>query len=147
MGGDHGVSVTVPAAISFLSRHDDAEMVLVGLPDAIRAQLKKLHALDHPRVSIVEATEVITMDDPVEVALRKKKDSSMRVAITPNSTAVPPRRTTASDCRNVSGTPAHSSATSTPSGTIARIASTAWPADGSMVSVAPIVSASARRGA
>jgi len=82
MGGDHGVSVTVPAAISFLSRHDDAEMVLVGLPDAIRAQLKKLHALDHPRVSIVEATEVITMDDPVEVALRKKKDSSMRVAVT-----------------------------------------------------------------
>ncbi|QET01081.1 phosphate acyltransferase PlsX [Cupriavidus pauculus] len=82
MGGDHGVSVTVPAAISFLSRHDDAEMVLVGLPDAIEAQLKKLHALDHPRVTVVAATEVITMDDPVEVALRKKKDSSMRVAVT-----------------------------------------------------------------
>ncbi|CAG9163793.1 phosphate acyltransferase PlsX [Cupriavidus pampae] len=82
MGGDHGVSVTVPAAISFLSRHDDAEMVLVGLPDAIEAQLRKLHALDHPRVTVVGATEVITMDDPVEVALRKKKDSSMRVAVT-----------------------------------------------------------------
>ncbi|CAG2151116.1 phosphate acyltransferase PlsX [Cupriavidus plantarum] len=82
MGGDHGVSVTVPAAISFLSRHDDAEMVLVGLPDAIEAQLKKLHAQDHPRVKVVAATEVITMDDPVEVALRKKKDSSMRVAVT-----------------------------------------------------------------
>ncbi|CAG9171816.1 Phosphate acyltransferase [Cupriavidus laharis] len=82
MGGDHGVSVTVPAAISFLSSHDDAEVVLVGLPDAIQAQLKKLHAQDHPRVSIVPATEVITMDDPVEVALRKKKDSSMRVAVT-----------------------------------------------------------------
>ncbi|WER46940.1 phosphate acyltransferase PlsX [Cupriavidus sp. WKF15] len=82
MGGDHGVSVTVPAAISFLSSHDDAEVVLVGLPDAIQAQLKKLHAQDHARVSIVPATEVITMDDPVEVALRKKKDSSMRVAVT-----------------------------------------------------------------
>ena len=82
MGGDHGVSVTVPAAISFLSSHDDAEMVLVGLPDAIGAQLKKLHATDHPRVTVVPATEVITMDDPVEVALRKKKDSSMRVAVT-----------------------------------------------------------------
>ena len=82
MGGDHGVSVTVPAAISFLSSHDDAEVVLVGLPDAIQAQLKKLHAQNHARVSIVPATEVITMDDPVEVALRKKKDSSMRVAVT-----------------------------------------------------------------
>ncbi|GMG90722.1 phosphate acyltransferase PlsX [Cupriavidus metallidurans] len=82
MGGDHGVSVTVPAAISFLSSHDDAEMVLVGLPDAIGAQLKKLHATDHPRVTVVPATEVITMDDPVEVALRKKKNSSMRVAVT-----------------------------------------------------------------
>jgi glycerol-3-phosphate acyltransferase PlsX len=82
MGGDHGVSVTVPAAISFLSSHDDAEVVLVGLPEAIQAQLKKLHAQNHARVSIVAATEVITMDDPVEVALRKKKDSSMRVAVT-----------------------------------------------------------------
>ncbi|CAG2137147.1 phosphate acyltransferase PlsX [Cupriavidus numazuensis] len=82
MGGDHGVSVTVPAAISFLSSHDDAAVVLVGLPDAIQAQLKKLHAQHHPRVSVVPATEVITMDDPVEVALRKKKDSSMRVAVT-----------------------------------------------------------------
>lgn len=82
MGGDHGVSVTVPAAISFLATHDDAEVVLVGRPDAIEPQLRKLHALDHPRVTVVAATEVITMDDPVEVALRKKKDSSMRVAVT-----------------------------------------------------------------
>ena len=82
MGGDHGVSVTVPAAISFLSSHDDAEVVLVGLPDAIQAQLKKLHAQNHARITIVPATEVITMDDPVEVALRKKRDSSMRVAVT-----------------------------------------------------------------
>ncbi|MBO4121153.1 phosphate acyltransferase PlsX [Cupriavidus gilardii] len=82
MGGDHGVSVTVPAAISFLAAHEDAEMVLVGLPDAIEPQLRKLHALNHPRVTVVAATEVITMDDPVEVALRKKKDSSMRVAVT-----------------------------------------------------------------
>ncbi|MGY8524013.1 phosphate acyltransferase PlsX [Paracidovorax citrulli] len=82
MGGDHGVNVTVPAAISFLKSHDDAEMVLVGLPEAIEPQLRKCHALDHPRVTVVPATEVVTMDDPVEVALRKKKDSSMRVAVT-----------------------------------------------------------------
>lgn len=82
MGGDHGPSVTIPAAISFANHEPGAELILVGKEDVIRAELKKHHAEGHPRLSIVNATEVVTMDDPVEVALRKKKDSSMRVAIT-----------------------------------------------------------------
>lgn len=81
MGGDHGPSVTIPAAVSFAKHEPDAELILVGLEDVIRAELKKYHAIDHPRLSIVNATEVVTMDDPLEVALRRKKDSSMRVAI------------------------------------------------------------------
>lgn len=81
MGGDHGSAVTVAAAVSFLGREQDAELVLVGKEEAIRAELKKHRALDHPRLSIVHASEVVTMDDPLEVALRRKKDSSMRVAI------------------------------------------------------------------
>jgi glycerol-3-phosphate acyltransferase PlsX len=81
MGGDHGPSVTVPAAVSFMRSHPDAELILVGLEDPIRAQLKKCHALNSPALSIVAATEVVAMDDSVEVALRKKKDSSMRVAL------------------------------------------------------------------
>ncbi|AST31649.2 phosphate acyltransferase PlsX [Ralstonia solanacearum] len=81
MGGDHGVSVTIPAAIQFLAAHEDVEMLLVGQPDAIAAQLKRLHATAHSRVHVVAASEVVSMDDSVEVALRKKKDSSMRVAI------------------------------------------------------------------
>ena len=47
----------------------------------MRAELKKHHADDHPRLSVAHATEVVAMDDPIEVALRRKKDSSMRVAI------------------------------------------------------------------
>lgn len=82
MGGDHGCAVTVPAAIAFVNRQQDAELILVGREDAIRAELKKHRAADHPRLSVVHAEEVVTMDDPVEVALRRKKDSSMRVAIT-----------------------------------------------------------------
>jgi glycerol-3-phosphate acyltransferase PlsX len=81
MGGDHGPSVTVPAAVSFVEHEPDAELTLVGLEDVIRAELKKLKAADHPRLSIVNASEVVTMDDSLEVALRRKKDSSMRVAI------------------------------------------------------------------
>jgi len=81
MGGDHGPSVTVPAAVSFVNREPDAALILVGLEDAIRLELKKHKALDHPRLTIVNASEVVTMHDPLEVALRRKKDSSMRVAI------------------------------------------------------------------
>ena len=76
MGGDHGPSVTLPACRSFLDRYPKAELILVGTETALAA------ARAWPRTTCVVATEVVTMDDPVEVALRKKRDSSMRVAIT-----------------------------------------------------------------
>lgn len=81
MGGDHGPSVTIPAAISFVESEPDAELILVGLEDQLLAELKKNKASEHPRLSVVNATEIVTMDDTLEVALRRKKDSSMRVAI------------------------------------------------------------------
>jgi glycerol-3-phosphate acyltransferase PlsX len=74
MGGDHGVSVTLPACRNFLQHHPDARLILVGMPD-------RLGDVSDPRMTVVAASEVVGMDDPVEVALRKKKDSSMRVAI------------------------------------------------------------------
>jgi len=74
MGGDHGPRVTLPACTRFLERHAEARLVLVGLPES-------LGAYSHPRVTVVTASEVVGMDDPIEVALRRKKDSSMRVAI------------------------------------------------------------------
>jgi glycerol-3-phosphate acyltransferase PlsX len=74
MGGDHGPRVTLAACRQFLEAHADVELLLVGLPAA-------LGSLQHPRGRVVPATEVVAMDDAVEVALRKKKDSSMRVAI------------------------------------------------------------------
>jgi glycerol-3-phosphate acyltransferase PlsX len=81
MGGDHGPSVTIPAAISFLKHEPEAELILVGIEDVLRAELKKHHADTHPRLSVMHASEVVEMDDPIEVALRRKKDSSMRVAV------------------------------------------------------------------
>jgi glycerol-3-phosphate acyltransferase PlsX len=75
MGGDHGPSVTLPACRSFLLRHPGAQLLLVGVPDALAA------ARGWDRCRIVAASEVVAMDDPVEVALRRKRDSSMRVAI------------------------------------------------------------------
>jgi glycerol-3-phosphate acyltransferase PlsX len=81
MGGDHGPSVTIPAAISFAKHHPDAALILVGREDVLRAELKKCKAEHNAQLSIVNATEVVEMDDPIEVALRRKKDSSMRVAV------------------------------------------------------------------
>ncbi len=81
MGGDHGPAVTVAAAISFVKRIDDAQLILVGQENIIHAELKKNRVEQHPRISVIHATEIVTMDDPLEIALRRKKDSSMRVAI------------------------------------------------------------------
>ena len=81
MGGDHGPSVTIPAAISFVNSVPEAELVLVGDEDVINAALKKHKATKHPRLSISHASEVVAMDDSIEIALRRKKNSSMRVAV------------------------------------------------------------------
>ena len=56
--------------------------MLVGDATAIEAELKHCKAsAAHPRIEIVTASEVVTSHDSVEIALRKKKDSSMRVAV------------------------------------------------------------------
>ena len=75
MGGDHGPAVTLPACKAFLVAHPQAQLMLVGSADALSA------CMTWPRVRIVTASEVVEMDDPIEVALRRKKDSSMRVAV------------------------------------------------------------------
>jgi glycerol-3-phosphate acyltransferase PlsX len=74
MGGDHGPQITLPACSLFLEQHPDATLIMVGLPE-------KMHGFSHPRATVVLASEVVAMDDPLEIALRRKKDSSMRVAI------------------------------------------------------------------
>ena len=74
MGGDHGVSVTLPACLAFLQSHPQAHLLLVG-------REQDLAGFAHPRATCVPATEVVAMDDSIELALRRKKDSSMRVAL------------------------------------------------------------------
>lgn len=81
MGGDHGAHVTVPAALEILRRDADVNIVLVGLVEVIEAELRVHRAVVSSRLRIHPASEVVTMDDPPALALRNKKDSSMRVAI------------------------------------------------------------------
>lgn len=81
MGGDHGPHITVPAALAYLNRDAEVNIVLVGLAEVIEAELQSLQAAVSPRLRIHHASEVVTMDDPPALCLRNKKDSSMRVAI------------------------------------------------------------------
>ena len=81
MGGDHGVHVTVPAAVNYLQRDPDTSVILVGNRDAIDAELRRAQYADNPRIKARHASEIIAMDEAPALALRSKKDSSMRVAI------------------------------------------------------------------
>jgi phosphate acyltransferase len=81
MGGDHGPHVTVPAALAMLERDPEVNIILVGLRDALEAELVAHKTFVGPRLRIHHASEVVAMDEAPALAMRGKKDSSMRVSI------------------------------------------------------------------
>ncbi len=81
MGGDHGPEVTVQAAQAALKFSRDIELVLVGKQDVLQARLEQFGLANEPRIRIQHASEIVEMDEAPAIALKKKKDSSMRVAI------------------------------------------------------------------
>ncbi|ACV34850.1 phosphate acyltransferase PlsX [Accumulibacter sp.] len=78
MGGDHGPRVTVPAALGFVRDHADVRVILVGVAESIRPFVGDAAV---GRVAIRHASEVVAMGESPSLALRTKKDSSMRVAV------------------------------------------------------------------
>ena len=81
MGGDSGPPVTIAASLKFLENTPDARVILVGLEAPLVQALARSRSPARDRVTVHAATEVVAMDEPPADALRKKKDSSMRVAI------------------------------------------------------------------
>ncbi len=81
MGGDHGLSVVVPAALEAVKRHNDIILTLVGDEQQIKQHLEDCNGSSNEKIQIHHATQVVMMDEPPAQALRGKKDSSMRVAI------------------------------------------------------------------
>jgi glycerol-3-phosphate acyltransferase PlsX len=77
MGGDHGVPVTVPAALKFLADEPGVSLLLVGRS----AEIERLLPGARQRLDVVHADEVVEMHDPPATALRGKRNSSMRIAI------------------------------------------------------------------
>ena len=81
MGGDHGPPVTVAAALAFLAETPGARVILVGREERIRQALAASRTKVGDRVAVQPASEEVEMHEPPADALRRKKDSSMRVAI------------------------------------------------------------------
>lgn len=78
MGGDHGLRVSLPAVKLALQQFPDLKFVLFGDESQISAQLGACPA---DRIEIVATSQVVLMSDRPSVAIRRKSDSSMRVAI------------------------------------------------------------------
>jgi glycerol-3-phosphate acyltransferase PlsX len=103
MGGDQGPEALVSAALDVWQRHPGLSLILVGDKSVIEPLVTTGHviatrqasaekpagfasdaeSLAEPRgsVTVRHASQVITMDDKPAVALRTKKDASMRIAI------------------------------------------------------------------
>ena len=82
MGGDHGLPVTIPAVLNTIKAYPDIHFILVGQSEAIHAFLKQAGVSVLPEsLEVCAASQVVDMDELPSMALKHKKDSSMRLAI------------------------------------------------------------------
>ena len=82
MGGDHGPAVVVEAVAMAVKQLTELHIALVGNKDILQGLMRERGIASHPRVTVRHASEAVAMDESHTVALRSKKDSSMRVALT-----------------------------------------------------------------
>lgn len=80
MGGDYAPSVNVEGAVETVNERDDIDIILIGNEQLIRQELRSKQ-FDPRRISVEHASQVIGMHEPPTSAIRKKKDSSIRVGI------------------------------------------------------------------
>lgn len=76
MGGDNAPSEICKGANSACKKFDDIEIILTGDTERIKSCLEP-----HPRIHIEHACEIIDPDEHPANAIRKKRDSSLRVAM------------------------------------------------------------------
>src|SRR6266699_772959 len=80
MGSDRAPRPEIEGAIQ-AARHYDVRVALVGREEPIRAELARYPAASGLPLDVVNATEVITMEDKAVQAVRAKRDSSLRVGL------------------------------------------------------------------
>lgn len=81
MGGDNGAAEMVKGAVDAVKSNNDVKVILVGLEETVRKELAKYENYDKTRIEIVGATENIDCNEPPVAAIKKKKDSSIVVAL------------------------------------------------------------------
>jgi len=81
MGGDFGPEVVIPAAVHVVQKTSDIHIILVGDETCLRDCAKSLKIDLDKHFEIQHASQVVEMHEDPRHAVRKKKDSSMRVAI------------------------------------------------------------------
>lgn len=80
MGGDRGTSEVLKGVRLALDEMPEIEIVVVGKEEIIKKELSK-HKYDEKRLTVVNADEVIEMTDEPVSAVKKKKNSSMNIAL------------------------------------------------------------------
>lgn len=80
MGGDHAPAEMVKGAVDAAGRQKDLKIFLVGDEQTIRRELSS-YTYDKERIEIVHASEKIETAEPPVMAIRKKKDSSIVIAM------------------------------------------------------------------
>jgi glycerol-3-phosphate acyltransferase PlsX len=80
MGGDKGCAPVVEGALAYAQEYGGT-VILVGRGDKVSQELCRHRGSSSLPIKLQEAAEVVEMDDPPSIALRRKKDSSIRVGI------------------------------------------------------------------
>ena len=81
MGGDFGPEVVLPAATEVLKKHKNLNIILAGDSARLQSCAESNGIKLDDRLSVQHASQIVEMHDDPRLAIRKKKDSSMRVAI------------------------------------------------------------------
>ncbi|MBO4766572.1 MAG: phosphate acyltransferase PlsX [Lachnospiraceae bacterium] len=80
MGGDNAPGEIIKGATEAVAIHPELHVTLVGREEVIKEHLKN-YSYDAARISIQNATEEISCDEPPVEAVRRKRDSSLTVAL------------------------------------------------------------------
>ena len=80
MGGDHAPAEMVKGAIEAVNKRDDIKILLTGQEALLKKALSE-YTYPKDRIEIIPASEVIETAEPPVMAIRRKKDSSIVVAM------------------------------------------------------------------
>ncbi len=80
MGGDYAPSVNIEGAIETINETEDIDVILVGDEAQLKAELRNKR-VPSDRITIVHASQVVEMHESPSTAIRRKKDSSIKIGI------------------------------------------------------------------